>query len=1273
MLIQLFAVACVLFASRTSASIHLAHRTVDVDRENGLHKRSEVPKLDPGTYVFQFVNPIDQALIRRLRLAIGYEPRDFVPINSLVIYVSSSSVAQLLVTQFVAQGQITHIEPLRPVDRHSDIAQSVSRIGGSSAALAKAAKPTPSADGLNSVGRHGSIQTKPTVTQNQTHVRLRVRSFLGSSAPAQDSMSVQKYHQERFAKALKDCGTTPRISVDINRGATIVDDVQVDEAEMAADALVHDFPDVYWVEVAPNFETLNKWAASSVQRASDGEASVGRSASWQPLLGLSGENQIVSLADTGIAVDTCFFTDGKGGKALPWPRVSSLAANVPDLGHPKIRAYWSGVGGDFADAFPAGSHGTHTAGSLAGRSAAGSASSQFDGGAPNARIVFIDLQSASNPSLSVPDDIGSTLFRFAINHKAKLQSNSWGAALGGIYGLDEGSVDRAIYDNPQFLALFAAGNGGPIVSPAMAKNAFTVGATMNGVETVASEQVPSRPAADYTAQWAASYSSKGSSSHPFEKPDGMAPGGPWIGSASNESPLSGSCTNLKQTTLKMAGTSMATPTAAASAALIYEAFEKDDAAAPLNQSLIDYGGGLPVYSSLVRSMLAASGIDLLGVYPRQVYSSAVDRRYSSGNGRIALDRVLGPSVSLVVLSNEKASAAVTRATPTVRACVSIDGLLATDVLADHELVLQLGYNDYPSSPVAAATIINDLDLRVSIIGKTTFESVNGKAAGVRETRSTLERVIIRPARAVDVQVVATSLGFGTSQKFSLIAVLRRTTFGNGLIAKKLVTTPLGFDSGVCTACKPTLPVLAPANQCLRCGNGKIEAPAEQCEPSINGVDCCNEKTCQWRATGTLCAITVGSCLLRGKCSSAAKGPSVCITDTAQTYSISSIDTKATICTPTDGVPLPTACVRSSQSWLRELRVVGLSADIKAAENPELRICCTPFDAVAAMASPPEPSYFELASEYMASRLNIAKIGVFTTADVLVTMRDAKLLLEGHCGTFGFIDAADRRQAAALVQKLKKLFNENANVACTPEQDPMSGVLEPNWCTVTSAPLALTDLLCSGAPNRYDEIDNQCQCGPLRFQGEPDCANLACSAHGASVYDYDKGEQVCVCLPGWEGPACDKCQAPDADAKVEIICVGATNDLVTAGSPFHYFRQAVASDTATSRLSGVYYSNLAAKLGKSAPHKMDDRLPGTDGLDCWCRETTTAEGVSSFATLYDALEAARASQQQQEVWWSRLDAQLHQFAPNAPVKKALATSNRVGLLTAAIIGVAALMN
>lgn len=587
-----------------------------------------------------------------------------------------------------------------------------------------------------------------------------------------------------LALAQPACRTQASVLDASSDDTVVLGGIHCDDAQAVARQLADGEAAVAWVDLQPAYYALNRWGGATVRLGGN------LSAPAAAVLGLDGAGQILSLSDTGVEIGSCFFKDA--ARTLPSTRAQLVPA---DTGHRKVRAYWSGSGGDLRDAQPGGGHGTHVAGTAVGAALPGSASlAPFNGVAPASRLAVIDLLPASGSGfLSVPAILSSTLMQWSVDTGAHVHTASWGGAAGSRYTSDEADLDLFAFQNRQFLMVFAAGNDGPsapsIVSPSYAKNVLSIGATMNGVEAVARAQRPTRPASDYTPDWLSSFSARGTAKLGLRKPDLVAPGGPFVWSAASTGT---SCTSLGNALAGFSGTSMATPAVAGAALLLRQYFVEKRY--PNSAAVTGVDTSAPT-ASLLRALLVASAQPLLGVFPRQPFTNAQARIDASGHGRVALGAVLdSPAVQLAVLANEDKS--VTRDQPAQSWCVTVKGGSAG---ARVRTVVALSYTDFPGE-----TIVNDIRLR--LVDDATGEEavVNDQAAP--EQRSTNERAQTS-ARRFSVSVSLERLGVGDHVDFSLVLALERADKTATLVVEPgSVCSPL--EDGEADDMCPVAPPLA---------------------------------------------------------------------------------------------------------------------------------------------------------------------------------------------------------------------------------------------------------------------------------------------------------------------------------------------------------------------------------------------------------------------------------------------------------------------------------
>jgi serine protease AprX len=383
----------------------------------------------------------------------------------------------------------------------------------------------------------------------------------------------------------------------------------------------------------------------------------------------------------------------------------------------KINAIYSwGRTGNASD--PNG-HGTHVAGSVLGNAS-------FKGMAPSANLVFQSIMDANGGLGGLPTDL-KTLFSQAWNAGARIHTNSWGAPVNGAYTTDSQAVDQYVYQNDMTI-LFAAGNEGPnartISSPGSAKNAITVGASENNRPTFGSY-------ADNINQ-IAEFSSRGPTKDGRVKPDIVAPGTYILSSRSSLAPDSSFWANYNSKYAYMGGTSMATPLTAGNVALLKEHFLKNK--------------GIDAKPSLIKAALVAGATNLGTTTGNQ------------GWGRVNVEK----SINVAYVNESKALTTGTKATYTFSATSS------------RPLKFTLAWTDYPGSPSATYSLVNDLDFVVKspsgkvYVGNDTTSPYNDNWDGVNNVESVTIAVPENGTYTIEVQ--AYNVANGGTQDFSLALI-----------------------------------------------------------------------------------------------------------------------------------------------------------------------------------------------------------------------------------------------------------------------------------------------------------------------------------------------------------------------------------------------------------------------------------------------------------------------------------------------------------------------
>lgn len=461
-------------------------------------------------------------------------------------------------------------------------------------------------------------------------------------------------------------------------------------------------------------------------------------------LGYKGEGQTVGMADTGL---------DSGSTA-------TVAADFQGI--IKNGFFYSPSNGSWQD--PMG-HGTHVAGSIVGRGV--SSKGKLKGGAHESMFVPQSLWSKVIDNLSLPAKLGD-LFSATYNEGARIHTNSWGKAANfGVYESTSVQVDEYMWNNPDMLILFAAGNSGvdknrdgvidsgSVCSPGTAKNALTVGASENvtfkGGNQKFVKEMSSAPAnwpaepiwsskLSDNAEGLAMFSSRGPTRDGRLKPEIVAPG---TNILSNRSHVPGSnpmwgAYNADYTWA--GGTSMATPLTAGAAAVTRELLIKK------------FGIANPT-AALVKATLMHTAHDLFpGQYGQGTPTQELKvRRPNSDEGYGRVDM--------------KAIADLTSESLFLEKAIAQGEIFAQSVqVTDGKLLVNLVYTDAPGSPTAAQALVNNLDL--TVIGSD--GTVYGKPDAINN--SEIVELSGLPAGIYTVNVKGTKIPMGNAgkQPFALV-------------------------------------------------------------------------------------------------------------------------------------------------------------------------------------------------------------------------------------------------------------------------------------------------------------------------------------------------------------------------------------------------------------------------------------------------------------------------------------------------------------------------
>lgn len=449
--------------------------------------------------------------------------------------------------------------------------------------------------------------------------------------------------------------------------------------------------------------------------------------------GFKGEGQIVAMADTGLdSGDTSTIHQDFKGAVIDGQHYGLYT-----------KSWYDPMG-----------HGTHVAGSVMGRGLA--SGGVLSGGAYEAHFVAQGMWSDMLKNLSVPPKL-ATLFSAAYAKGARIHTNSWGNpnSLGNYDGMAV-QVDEYMWEHPDFLVLFAAGNSGEDVnkdgriddgsvsSPGTAKNALTVGASENllavgGIQRKIGELKSGEWAAEPLGSdtlsndpnGIAMFSSRGPTKDGRLKPDIVAPGTNIVSVCSQvkgASPLWG---NYNSDYCYSGGTSMATPLTAGAAAVAREFLVKqvhiaDPSAAVVKAILMHTADDL--YPGQYGKIGKSKGQEMLTEGPNN----------QQGYGRVDLDNLTsGPGL---VADSQGVSQGGT-------VDFNVDLKSAGDIKAT------LVYTDEPGLTSASKALVNDLNLDIldesgnvlasshSQVNNSEQIVVHGAAAGKYTLRVSAQRVV----------------------------------------------------------------------------------------------------------------------------------------------------------------------------------------------------------------------------------------------------------------------------------------------------------------------------------------------------------------------------------------------------------------------------------------------------------------------------------------------------------------------------------------------------
>ncbi|QLC49417.1 PGF-pre-PGF domain-containing protein [Methanolobus zinderi] len=439
--------------------------------------------------------------------------------------------------------------------------------------------------------------------------------------------------------------------------------------------------------------------------------------------GLNGSGQIVAVCDTGL--DT-------GNKETVNDDFRGRVIDIFDVADD----------GDKRDLYSG--HGTHVAGSVLGNG--NLSNGLYAGMAPEAKLVFQAIGEYSHEKekevLDLPANLKDVFFQaYNTDTSTRIHTNSWGGDSSGEYTTESQQVDSFVWEHPDMLIVFAAGNEGPnsntIGYPATAKNALTVGASEN--------DRPEEGHYSDNVNDVASFSSRGPTADGRIKPDVVAPGTFIASTRSSEATtdtIHGKAINSNY--LYLSGTSMSTPIVAGSAALIRQYYTDIDNVS--NPS-----------AALIKATLINGACD---INPE----STGRPDYSQGWGRVDIENSIYPQYPYVIeyfdnpeaLNDDQDNVSYNPEwNISYNVAENSDNLRAT-----------LVWTDYPGFDAADNVLVNNLDM---ILVTPDNSEKYGNLGSVPDTLNNVEGIELQdPAPGTyNIIVNATAIQKGP-QNFSLV-------------------------------------------------------------------------------------------------------------------------------------------------------------------------------------------------------------------------------------------------------------------------------------------------------------------------------------------------------------------------------------------------------------------------------------------------------------------------------------------------------------------------
>ncbi len=415
--------------------------------------------------------------------------------------------------------------------------------------------------------------------------------------------------------------------------------------------------------------------------------------------GIQGQGQVAGHIDGPPAESHCMFDD-------------SVAMGPT---HRKIIAMRGGAGSD--------SHGTHTAGTLAGDNASYGVYTTNDGLAFRAKLSCTNLSIVTTAALE-------TNLNAAYTDGARCHTNSWGDDGTTAYTSHCRQIDNHSFVKEDSLVLFAVTNTSTLKTPENAKNCVAVGAS-----------------GDNPSQGNFCSGGTGPTNDGRRKPEAFLPG--CNTTSANSSTSCGTTT--------MTGTSMACPAVTGAAVLVRQYFT--DGYYPTGAAVL--ANAFIPSSALIKATLLNSCVDMSGIsgYPSN----------QEGWGRVLLDNALyfpGNTSKLLTYDVRNATGFTTGQSTTYTFSVNTDNA---------PLKITLVWTEPAAAVNANPAYINDLNLTVTDPLSNTYRGnvfTSGQSAtgGSADTKNNVEMVLRSspvPGQ-YSVTVTGAAVNSATKQGYALV-------------------------------------------------------------------------------------------------------------------------------------------------------------------------------------------------------------------------------------------------------------------------------------------------------------------------------------------------------------------------------------------------------------------------------------------------------------------------------------------------------------------------